>query len=162
MVYDPETLDQVSANYLASYDDTTVAFADVTTGEAFFYRVQNDADREEILSMLRPAELVLPRGFERETEGVLVSRTDASGASWDVLRSYILRLQGEEVANSMPAFEERSLSQSLRVSPTVLRHLEVFETSRGDVKPTLFSAIDRTRTSAGARQLKQWLSIPLA
>src|SRR3954453_22465564 len=35
MVYDPDTLDQLSANYMAGYDDAHLAFADITTGEAF-------------------------------------------------------------------------------------------------------------------------------
>src|SRR5262249_3510196 len=56
---------------------------------------------------------------------------------------------------------ERSLSKCLRLSPTTIRHLELFETARGDSAPTLFSAINRTRTSAGARHLKQWLAFPL-
>src|SRR4029077_5772533 len=44
MVYDPDTLDQLSANYLASYDDNTIAFADITTGEAFVYNFSTERD----------------------------------------------------------------------------------------------------------------------
>ena len=37
MVYDPDTLDQLSANFLCSYDSSSIAFADITTCEAFQY-----------------------------------------------------------------------------------------------------------------------------
>jgi DNA mismatch repair protein MutS len=163
MVYDPETLDRISANYLASYDDRTVAFADVTTSEAFYYRIDSELERDEVLSLLRPVELVLESSIsmKRRDSSVLVSNYDGEMTSPERLRGYIEKLQGVEVASSLRPFEERSLSQVLRLSPTTLRHLEIFETQRGEKTPTLFSALDRTRTSAGARLLKQWLAFPL-
>lgn len=161
MVYDPETLDQVSANYLASYDDTHVAFADVTTAEAFYYRIDSEMEREEVLALLRPVELVLAPNVKREDSTILVSSFEGEFSSVERLRGYIAKLQGEDVAKSLREFEERSLTQVLRLTPTTLRHLEIFETQRGEKAPTLFSAVDRTRTSAGARLLKQWLAFPL-
>jgi DNA mismatch repair protein MutS len=161
MVYDPETLDQITANYLASYDDGLVAFTDITTGEAFYYKTESESEREEVIALLQPVELVLPSDVRRGDLTILVSRLDGETSALKRLQKYILQLQGEEVAGHLRPFEERSLVQSLRLSQTTLRHLEVFETDRGEKSPTLFSAVDRTRTSAGARQLKQWLAFPL-
>jgi DNA mismatch repair protein MutS len=118
-------------------------------------------ERDEVLSLLRPVELVLSSQIKREDSSILVSVFEGELTSQERLRGYIAKLQGEEVASSLRAFEERSLTQVLRLSPTTLRHLEIFETTRGEKTPTLFSALDRTRTSAGARLLKQWLAFPL-
>jgi DNA mismatch repair protein MutS len=162
MVYDPETLDEVTANYLASYDATSVAFADITTGETFYYRMHAESEREEILSLLTPVELVLSHDMVREDDGsFLISRFESAASATDRLIQYIQFLQGEEVAGSLRPFEERSLKQNLRLSATTLQHLEVFETARGERSPTLFSCMDRTRTSPGARLLKNRLAFPL-
>src|SRR5690606_20298895 len=56
---DPETLDELSANYLACYDRNTLAYLDVSTGEAFYYSFNDFNDAEKILTLLPPAELVL-------------------------------------------------------------------------------------------------------
>lgn len=168
MVYDPDTLDQLSANYLASYDDRQLAFADITTGEAFCYEVADALEREELLAMLTPAELVLPasRWSERSKldQQTLATRSefgDGKMDCMDLIRQYIRHMQGDEVLKSLSDFELRRRQSHLRLSATVVRHLELFEGARGDREGTLISALNRTQTSAGARLLKTWLSAPL-
>ncbi|MDX9731377.1 MAG: DNA mismatch repair protein MutS [Bdellovibrionales bacterium] len=58
-------------------------------------------------------------------------------------------------------FEERTLEGRMVLSASTLRHLEVFETYRGDRQGSLLGAIDRTKTSGGARLLRSWLQFPL-
>ena len=168
MVYDPDTLDQLSANYIASYDERSMAFADVTTGEAFTYSIADAKEREEILALLQPVELVLSeaeaRGREKQTSlgHALISIHNVNAETAEGrLKDYIKGLQGEEVMKSLAAFEKRQRKSHLRLTQTVLRHLEVFENSRGEKQGSLFMAMNRTQTSAGARGLKSWLAAPL-
>lgn len=67
----------------------------------------------------------------------------------------------EAWAKSLRPFEERRLEGRMVLSGSTLRHLEIFETNRGEREGSLIGAIDRTRTSGGARLLKTWLQFPL-
>lgn len=64
-------------------------------------------------------------------------------------------------AKSLRPFEERRLEGRMVLSPSTLRHLEIFETYRGDRQGSLLGAMDRTKTSGGARLLKSWIQFPL-
>lgn len=66
MVYDPDTLDQLVANYLCAYDDETVSFLEPTTGETFFYRLGTEAERRQLLRVLCPVELVMAEGQAKD------------------------------------------------------------------------------------------------
>src|SRR4051812_420648 len=59
VVYDPETLDAAQTNYLCSIDESSVSFLDLTTGEAFYYIIDNLAQRSRLLDILQPVEIVL-------------------------------------------------------------------------------------------------------
>ncbi len=174
MVYDPDTLDQLSANYLCSYDQAGIAFADITTGEAFHYSYSDTREREELILLLGPAEIVMSESDRRDREKhglvthALLSVADSDAPSDSAtplsilrLKSYIRKLQGPAVEESLASFERRERKTQMRISQTVLRHLEVFENSRGEKQGSLFEAINRTQTSAGARLLKSWLLAPL-
>jgi len=76
------------------------------------------------------------------------------------LLSYIESLEGDARLKFLRPFAERFWTQRLEISPTSLRHLEVFETSRGDRAGSLLAAIDRTRSSMGARLLRSRLAFP--
>ena len=168
MVYDPDTLDQLSANYLASYDNHQLSFVDITTGEAFCYEVNDPTEREELLAMLSPAELVLPAGRWADrrkqntiSHGVVSEFGGEKAGCMDVLKEYIAHMQGAEILKSIGEFELRKRQSHLRLSATVVRHLEMFEGAQGGREGTLIEAVNRTQTSAGARLLKTWLAAPL-
>lgn len=195
MVYDPDTLDQLAANYLCAYDSETVSFLDTSTGEAFFYRETSAGEQRRLMKVLCPRELVLGEGQRAEwLDGQFASSLDESvtfnqGSNMilsghalnesllseslreshralplSALRvlSYALSMQGTELSSTLGDFVERRLEKRLVMSPTVLRHLEIFSTYKGDSKGSLFFAINRTKTSAGGRRLKTWLQFPLA
>src|SRR5690606_38017628 len=44
MVYDPDTLNELEAHYMASFDERYVSFLDASTGESFYYDYQNYQD----------------------------------------------------------------------------------------------------------------------
>jgi DNA mismatch repair protein MutS len=189
MVYDPETLNELQANYLCSYDDTTISFLESSTGEAFYYNTSSGEDglrvREQLLALLRPVELVLTSKQKSEIfkakqfdaknsvdkiatsplliagEAVHLTVFDSAEPAPKRLLAYAKTMQGEQVLSTIKPFEERKLSVLMPLSETVLRHLEIFKTTKGEDKGSLFHAICRTKTSAGARLLKSWLQFPL-
>ncbi len=189
MVYDPETLNELQANYLCSYDDTTISFLESSTGEAFYYQTSSGEEglrvREQLLALLRPVELVLTSKQKSEifkakqfdaknsTEKITTSPILIAGEAVHLtvfdsvesapkrLLAYAKTMQGEQVLSTIKPFEERKLSVLMPLSETVLRHLEIFKTTKGEDKGSLFHAICRTKTSAGARLLKSWLQFPL-
>ena len=180
VVYDPETLDATRPNYLASFDSKSLSFLDTTTGEAFYFLSENAARRDRLIGSLGPVEVIIPKSSEQAAQFVLghygskalvtvhESLFDFKGAqkpSWPEsalrLLSYAVHMQGEKILETLAPFEPREIHDRMELPSTVVRHLEIFETYKGDVKGTLFHAIDRTKTSSGARLLKQWLQFPL-
>ena len=209
MVYDPETLNPFKAHYLCSFDSECVAFLESSTGEAFFYllnEVKGKSDVFSFFSLLSPAEIVLGPdemkvvGEEKakrpylknfyytefnfnesdfkENKAILTSVEETLGElqlnkfkllekfsykpkAVRSLVAYLLSTQGEEALRNLTSFEKRRLQRNMILSQKVFSHLEVFETSQREVKGSLFFAVNRTKTSGGARLLKNWLSFPL-
>jgi DNA mismatch repair protein MutS len=176
MVFDPETLDAHSPNYVASYDGKTLAFLEGTTGECFFYESVGESQLQDLLAVLRPVEIIYSSDEEKSRlekipkdlwVGLLShlpapSQSDKNWGSAQRLLDYVKSTQGESAMGLYQNFERRQFSASLKVSAKVLSHLEVFQTYRGDKKGSLFQSINRTRSAGGARLLRQWLSFPLA
>jgi DNA mismatch repair protein MutS len=202
MVFDVETLDATTSNYLASWDeDDALAFFDVSTGEGFYFRGITRERRQEFFQSLRAVEWVLPQSLasiasvreasQREgialtvhesldwiaADGVRLPATSET-ASPECVRRLLAYSIGQfanapsektggrggaaEVwAKALRPFEERRLEGRMVMSASTLRHLEIFETYRGEREGSLIGAIDRTKTSGGARLLKSWLQFPL-
>ncbi|MFN8791246.1 MAG: DNA mismatch repair protein MutS [Bdellovibrionales bacterium] len=175
MVYDVETLERSRAHYLASFDENSLSFLDLSTGEAFWFRRETQKDLRELLQSLPVAEIVLseaqkmnfqlPLGsswvlsvFEVATE---VSEDEILPSSAQRLLSYVRAHNSSEALKYLRPFEERSLQGRLHLSATSLRHLEIFQNSRGEAGGTLFSLIDQSKTSAGSRRLREWMQFPL-
>lgn len=167
MVFDPDTLDQTMANYIASMDRGSLACVDTSTGEAFFFENLSDKDMGRLFDVLPIVELVLAPEMQAPSffSGLVSYHDqdfDGSGPKVaQLLMSYVRSLSGDDLLKMIKPFEERRLEARLDLSSVVLRHLEVFSTYRGEGAGSLFHAIDRTKTSAGARLLRQWMSFPL-
>lgn len=169
MVYDPDTLESHTPNYLCSFDEKTLAFMDSTTGECFFYKVKDEKRKWQLLDAINPVELVLSENQKEFVAGhsALVSvfeelfNKKGLPESAQRLLAYALYMQGEGAHQGLKEFEERDADFRLQVSAQVLRHLEIFRTYKGDREGTLFSAIDRTKTAGGGRRLRSWLLFPL-
>lgn len=166
VVYDPDTLDALKTNYLASFDAKSASFLDTTTGEAFYYLLQG-AEQKRILQNLSPVEIVLSseQSYQEQTSTITVHDVDAFKTdlppSAERLLAYAQYMQGELLLKTLKPFELRELNDRLEISPTVIRHLEIFETYKGEASGSLFHAIHRCKTSSGARLLKNWLQFPL-
>lgn len=168
MVYDNTTLDAETSHYIAAIAKNSLAFSDASTGECFFYEHKDSQTLERLVFALPVAELVvLDSEFEKYRDkrwSLLISgHTPKTGetSAVDLLKSYIFSLGGDEALRVLRPFEKREFVSRFEVSPTSLRHLEVYYTYKGEVKGSLYSAINRTQTAPGARLLKQWLAFPL-
>lgn len=174
MVYDPDTLDQLSANYLCSYDSETLSFLETTTGEAFYFQVTLPSERQKLMALLSPSEIVLSNAMkaklmkEQGLQGMHVTEHEDVISGYETLPqsaqrllSYAVYMQGEDVLKTLAPFVLRQSKQCMELAPTVVRHLELFETYKGDKKGSLFFALNRTKTSSGARLLKSWMQFPL-
>ncbi len=177
VVYDPDTLDGFKPNYIASFDDQSVSFLDTTTGEAFYFKM-TDVDRlDRILVNLDPVEVVLSeeqnaffktrfesRSFHPLTTvhgALFADRSQGWPESALRLLAYAVHMQGEKVLSTIQPFEAREILDRMELPATVIRHLEIFETNKGETNGSLFNAINKTKTSSGSRLLKQWLMFPL-
>lgn len=171
MVFDSETLEATEAHYIACIDDHHMAFVDPTTGEAFYFKSSEPERWMQLLQVLPVAELVVrPEDHHTWQKKSLALSLSAHGdllvegrepSACSRLRAYIRSLGTEETLSVLNSFEKREWQYRLELSPTTLRHLEVYETYKGESKGSLFKAINRTQTSAGGRLLRQWLAFPL-
>jgi DNA mismatch repair protein MutS len=176
MVYDPETLDADQFNYLCSVDKKHVSFLEPTTGECFFYKVGEVREQVRLIETIAPVEIVADAATIEIFKGLLEDRfvfsihSPAESShlarfpqleSVRCLASYAISMQGEDILNTLSPFEEREYESRLQLGADVLRHLEIFRTYKGDIKGTIYEAINNTLTAGGSRRLKQWMCFPL-
>jgi len=174
MVYDPDTLDSTQAHYLASWQDEVLACLDSSTGEAFYFVGVNVSEFQRILGILPIAEIVLPADLKNQLNlrDHLVSEHEDVNPDANLplaarrLLSYLATgvaaaSEQRQILAAIKPFARREIHGRMDLSQVSLRHLEIFTNSRGDQQGTLFSTINRTKTSAGARLLRSRLSFPL-
>lgn len=182
MVYDPTSVEAEKSNYLCSFDEKTLSFLESTTGEFFYFETPNEESQKKLLQLLTPVELVLSTDdkkkylqsktsvegpilseFQIDEEGVKKLPDDFLGApeSSKRLLLYAMAMQGASILNTVGKLKNRPLKTHMELSETTLAQLEIFKTYLGEKKGSLFDSIDRTKTSAGARLLKNWLMFPL-
>ena len=175
MVYDSDTLESTQSHYITGLDNSSVSFIDSTTGEAFYFLVDDLAQALKLIQILPVAELVLDESAwsKENLETIqkalpLVTHHKVSEvklkdvpASADLLKQYVSSLADEKIQNVLQSFVKRETEHRLNLSTQTLRHLEIFSTYKGDEQGSLFQAINRTKTSSGARLLRQWILFPL-
>lgn len=165
MVFDPETLKPTALHFIAAFDDRYVAFADVSTGKAFTYLYQSESELKEILLFYQPAEMILHPDQKNDWDIFITLQNwplsmHATQNSTERLQNYVEAMQGEAAKAFIAQFETRSWKQRLELNARTLKHLEIFESSTGTKENSLCDVIDRTKTSCGARLLREWLQAP--
>ncbi len=168
MVYDPQSLDELSAYYICAYDEKTLCFWDVSTSEAFYYEYETESQKSSLISLLSPVEIVLTKeqasSHKMKTHVSVFNELLHSPHEYrqyesiERLLSYVERLQNKP---QHKFFEKKSLCQSMKLLPEVFRHLEIFKNTKGEIKGSLFFILNQTQTPMGARCLKKWLKFPL-
>ncbi len=173
MVFDVDTLDKSRAHYLSSFDEQTLSFLDMSTGEAFWIERSSSgtSDIVTLYSKLAVAEVVLSEKQKLEfplqlilsvhenlEKSVGIEKFPESALR---LLSYVKEMNSQEALKVLRPFEKREFKSRMKISSTSARHLELFVNSRGEESGTLFCTLDKTKTSAGARKLKSWMQFPL-
>ncbi len=174
MVYDPETLDASKANYLCSYDESTIAFLEASTGEAFYYDRSEKMQVAEVLRILQPSELVLSDAQKQEylankkqvggplvTAFDLVEEQDDMPAAFLRLKKYAVNMQGDGILSTIQPLEKRRWHAHLQIDAAVIQHLELLESYNGEKKNSFFQHLNRCKTSAGSRLWKKSMLFPL-
>jgi DNA mismatch repair protein MutS len=96
------------------------------------------------------------------TEGLGFTPDDPAVIAAAALLSYLGETQRTSLAHIRPP-KKHLVEKHLSIDPATWRSLEIDRTVRaGTIEGSLLSAIDRTRTSMGARLLRQWIRTPLA
>ena len=173
MVYDSDTLEPSQPHYIASVDENSMSFVDTTTGESFYFKSNEKNEKIKILQVLPIAEVVidekseasnlLPENFVKliSKHTLSVSLDSHLPRSAQLLHSYVLSLSDDNFKKTLRPFVEKNFEHRLQISPEVVRHLEIFETYKGQIEGSFFSAINKTKTSGGARLLRNWILFPL-
>ena len=167
-----------------------LAFSDVSVGEIYTTETQNQDDVMSELARYSPSEIVVnklsEKFFEKNSRFNLkpeVMEEDffAQGAKKIVteqfqnppqmgdcgekavagILKYIEHTQKRSV-KYIDRIEVYSVSQFMEIDPATRRNMEITETMRDKTKRgSLLWVLDRTKTSMGARLLKQWVERPL-
>ncbi|RMI25466.1 DNA mismatch repair protein MutS [Pseudoroseomonas wenyumeiae] len=166
------------------------AWADLSTG-AFRTEVLSEAELAALLARLEPAEVLTPAALEGHAalapwaeriaaaepprdpardlaefygvatmEGFGAFQPAELGAAAMAL-AYLRATQGEAAPRLRPP-EPAGGGGTLRMDAATRRSLEILRSERGDTRNCLLSAVDRTLTGAGARELAARLACPLA
>ena len=172
VVYDSGTLDAHKPHFLTAYSTKIISFLDITTGDAFYYETSFSSERDHLISLLNPVEMILTQ--EQKDQGhkfqnltctvhePLSSHIHASGIlSNDRLLSYVVSMQGEKTLLTIRPFEKRFFSQKMKISSLTREHLELFSTYKGEKKGSLFHCINKAKSPLGARRLHNWMTFPL-
>lgn len=73
---------------------------------------------------------------------------------------YVRSSQGDAIVRTIRPFQKKSLGKTMLFSHQALESMEIFKTYKGDIKGSLFHAVNRTKTPAGGRLLKSRLRQP--
>jgi DNA mismatch repair protein MutS len=166
------------------------AWADLSTG-AFRTELLPEAELAALLARLEPAEILTPAALEGHAalapweeriagaeaprdpardlaEFYGVATMDGFGAfqpaelgAAAMALAYLRATQGEAAPRLRPP-EPAGGGGTLRMDAATRRSLEILRSERGDTRNCLLSAVDRTLTGAGARELAARLACPLA
>lgn len=182
-------LDARENNYLAALYDTSLAWADLSTGELCVQHIAT-SDTMNALGVLQPKELLVPQGTEISISGTIteqpnarfqsengshrlkqlfsVTHLDAFGqftksdfAALGALIDYIaLTQKSDSISLQPPVLHEAS--DLMLIDAATRRNLELTQTLQGQRAGSLIATVDRTVTNAGSRLLTRHFSSPLA
>lgn len=174
MVYDPDTLEESQNFFVMAFDKDYAALADPSSGEAFYFQLQN-LPWSQVFSWPICEVILAPEGsplLEWQTEELRkhfgevipiplspLKNQSEDLRPWGMISAYLKEVSPEDPV-PLREFTERLVSSRLRLGPQALKHLEVFCDSQGEEKGSLFSAINRCKTSGGSRLLRERLRFP--
>lgn len=172
MVFDFDTLESSKSNFIACFVKDFVYFYDVSTFESFKIAFSNERELKKIISAFDVSEVLCQEEHFSWLKGIVKTLTKITP---NVLKdegelellNYIKYLNPawkapvDQTGLGMVLFKERTLNSRLNLSLNTVKHLELFESYKGDDQQSLFAVINHTKTAAGSRKLKSWLRFPL-
>lgn len=168
MVFDPDNLDASMANYMCAIDDKSISFVDTSTGESFYFLSDILSEKINLIQIMPVVEIVTANNFMGDLNSeTLITKHNAQIEKSDLpysaqnLLNYINTLTDQNISVLLRPFEKKNFSHRLQISSNTIRHLEIFSTYKGSDVGTLFQIVNKTKTSAGARLLRQNLLFPL-
>jgi len=165
MVFDPETLDQTKAHYMAAYHAGELALWDTSTGEAFYFEKVSSEQIRQVSQDFPIAEWVLVEANAGnfaflQPLSLVAASSQAQETARDLLLRYVKSLVTSDTELNWPTFHKRSFQTRWKMNPQALRHLEVFESYSGERGDSLFAVVNKTLTPMGARRLRYQLAWP--
>ena len=178
MVFDPETLDSTRQNYLSCFDDKTVSFVDVSTGENFYSTIEYPNQVQNLFDIFKPVELVVTKDQKNTNTSnfkkLLVSEFDQhqipnsdkvkytdNGTEIESTKTLIGYIESMgHSASSLKNLSKHKLHH-MQIPLNSTEHLEIFKTYNAQTKGSLFYAINKTKTPGGARKLREFLKFPI-
>lgn len=165
MVFDFDTLEATKSNFLACFYEEFVYFYEASTFESFKIRYTQDRELKRIISSFEVSELVFCEKEKKALAESLVKtvtlrKLDHKESGREVLLEY-LKYLNPLWSPTGDLFPERVLNSKLNLPSSTVKHLELFETYKGDNKNSLFGIINHTKTASGSRKLKSWMRFPL-
>ncbi len=159
------------------------AALDISTGEFFAGDTDNAGLMAELLR-IQPAEILsntplksdfkvkeLPQEYFSDAVEVLkehfgVAQIDGFGLSTEaaIAAGTALKYAKEKTKSELrhiTSLQGHFKEKHMVLDSTTLKNLEIFRNLTGDVKYTLYSSVNRTKTPMGSRLLKRWLQRPL-
>lgn len=172
MVFDFDTLESSRANFIACFIRDFVYFYDVSTFESFKIAYHSDRELKRILSSFDVSEVLCLEKDKDTIQGLIKTITAIESSlegdlGAEKLIAYIKYLNPHwkeilsEDGTAREMFKERKLNTRLSLSLNTVKHLELFESNKGEDSHSLFGVINHSKTAAGSRKLKSWLRFPL-
>lgn len=166
MVFDFDTLDATKSNFIVCVYLGEIYFYEVSTFETFKILFHNDRELLKILSAFEISEILcLENQIELlKTLKITLTTIDEGlkkgNHGGEILTRY-LKYLNPQWQSQRHDFPERVLNSKMQLSLNTIKHLEIFESYRGDEDSSLFHVVNLTKTAAGSRKLKSWLRFPL-
>ncbi len=188
---DENMLDEKKNNYLCiiyKNNGFALAFSDISTGEVFVTAVSDKAEAINEIVRYLPSEIVLndsanqsgvAGGFDVSISeyGAEFFEADSEKIKAQFKSAPELSLEQECAVSAMIKYLEHTqksrvsyvdtltvygTKEYMDIDSATRRNLEITETMREKARRgSLLGVLDRTKTSMGARKLKQWLEKPL-
>ena len=175
------------ANWLcvldASKSEAAIAFIDISTGE-FMVRLVPIADAASIISVISPAEILVPddtdipelAGFRTRAKSRQMWRTENVSRFFG--QGALNEFSPLELSSINAALEYISATQiglkpkikrpikqigagAMQIDSFSVKNLEIFENISGSKDMSLFKVMDRTKTAGGRRNLRARMAEPL-
>jgi DNA mismatch repair protein MutS len=172
VVFNTGLLSTDESHYILSFDSEKVSWIEPSTGKAFYQKVKNQTEVNNIIYRIKPKEILclnksyldscqkfktLKKNVESDFKKGLLNIKDSK----KTLLDYLDYMQGEGASFGFVKWVEVKSQETMRLNPHFFKHIEVFQSNEGDRSKSLFSALKKTKTPGGTRLLRDFLENPL-